>query len=543
MQKKHSLVKSGIALSLATLLSRILGLLREMTKAAFLGTDALADAFGIAFQLPNLLRRLFAENSVSVAFIPTFRSRIEKENAENKNETQDFISSTFTLITFLTSLVSILGILASPLIIKLLYGNSDTESIPEAVFLTRFMFPYLALVSAAALFQGILNGENIFVPSGFSPVLFNAIVVAFTFIFSPYTKNPARAMAIGVIAGGAVQASFQLPFILKKTPYKIMFTPIKHAFKNPGTREVIFLVLPTIVGMAAYQVNDIVSSLLAKRCGTGVYASLQYSLRLQELMLGIFAVSIGSVILPSLASFASQKKWENFETLFVRAAKIMLVISVPITFYSLVYGKEIISLVYKTKRFDENSTMMTLSVFRFHMIGLSAIAINRIASPAFYAQKNTKLPTLAGLCNFAVNIALASMLSKPMKGAGIALALSAASFANTAFLFFALPRLHTIDARKIASALFFYTVKMTAFSIAAVLPVFFLRNTLIALFAGHTRLISDGAVLVCSSLIFGAIGIFLLTVTHDEIANEVLKKLFTKKNNAHGFASNDTKKN
>lgn len=526
MQKK-SLVKSGIALSLATLLSRILGLVREMTKAAFLGTGALADAFGIAFQLPNLFRRLFAENSVSVAFIPTFRSFAEKEKLQNENakDTQDFISSTFTLVSFLTSLVAIVGMLASPLIIKLLYGTVDSETVPEAIFLTRFMFPYLALVSVAALFQGILNGENIFVPSGFSPVLFNTIVVVATFAFAPHIKNPARAMAIGVIVGGAVQAAFQLPFVLKKTKYRIAFTSIANAFKNRGTREVISLVLPTIVGMAAYQVNDIVSSLLAKRSGTGVYASLQYSLRLQELMLGIFAVSIGSVILPSLASFASLKKWEDFETLFVRAAKIMLLISIPITFYSLVYGKEIISLVYKTKRFDENSTMMTLQVFRFHMIGLSAIALNRIASPAFYAQKNTRLPTLAGLFNFAVNIALASILVKPMKGAGIALALSVASFANTLFLFLALPHLHTISAKKIARSLFLYTLKIIAFSIIATIPVFLLRERLVTLFAGHSRLISDGAVLLVSSLIFGTIGALLLIVTRDEIAKATMNKM------------------
>ncbi|MBQ9631019.1 MAG: murein biosynthesis integral membrane protein MurJ, partial [Treponema sp.] len=144
-KKSSSLLKSGIRLSLVTLLSRILGLFREMTKAAFLGTGSLADAFGIAFQLPNLFRRLFAENSISVAFIPTFRSYIEDiKNDNDKLETQDFVSATLTLVTFLTSLVVSIGFIATPILIKLFYGSSDPESFPEAILLTRIMFPYLA---------------------------------------------------------------------------------------------------------------------------------------------------------------------------------------------------------------------------------------------------------------------------------------------------------------------------------------------------------------------------------------------------------------
>ena len=291
--KSHSLVRSGIRLSVVTLLSRILGLVREMTKAAFLGTGAIADAFGIAFQLPNLFRRLFAENSVSVAFIPTFRSYVEDISSDaDRKKTQDFISSTLTLVTFLTGTVTALGIVFTPAIIKVFYGSTDAATMPEAVLLTRIMFPYLAVVSVAALFQGILNGVGVFTPSGFAPVLFNAVVIALTYILSPFTKNPARAMAAGVIAGGFSQMLFQLPFVLR-TKWRVSFASLKSAFTNPGTKRVMLLVLPTVVGMAAYQINDVVSSTLAKRAGIGIYASLQYSLRLQELILGIFAVSIG----------------------------------------------------------------------------------------------------------------------------------------------------------------------------------------------------------------------------------------------------------
>ena len=210
--KKKSLVKSGLVLSLMTFASRIMGLIREMTKAAFLGTSAYADAFGIAFMIPNLFRRLFAENSISVAFIPTFRGYLEEENSDAKHaETQLFISSTLTLVSFLTAIVTVIGIILSRFIVPFFFkADADAAILAEASLLTKIMFPYLFVVSIAAFFQGILNGCNIFAPSGFTPVLFNAIVVAITYILTPQLPNPnglpqealaARAMSFGVITG------------------------------------------------------------------------------------------------------------------------------------------------------------------------------------------------------------------------------------------------------------------------------------------------------------------------------------------------------
>ncbi|MFA6855829.1 MAG: murein biosynthesis integral membrane protein MurJ [Treponema sp.] len=524
-KQKHSLVKSGLRLSFVTLLSRILGLVREMTKAAFLGTGSYADAFGIAFQLPNLFRRLFAENSISVAFIPTFRSYIEDAHtAEDKRRTQDFISATLTLVTFLTTLVVLLGIIFTPLLIKLFYGRTDAATVPEAVFLTRIMFPYLIVVSVAAFFQGILNGVDIFTPSGFAPVLFNMIVITATYILAPHMANSARAMAVGVIAGGCVQALFQLPFVLK-TEWHISFSSLKKAFTNPGTIKVITLILPTIVGMAAYQVNDLVSSTLAKRAGIGIYSSLQYSLRLQELILGIFAVSIGSVILPDMSGLAKKKQWDEFSVMLIHAMQIITLISIPVTFYSLITGREIISLIYKSRNFTEESVQMTLTVFRFHMAGLVFIAINRILSPAYYAQSNTTLPTAGGLLNFGVNIALASILVHPMSGGGIALALSVASFANTVFLFAAMPQTHSVNTKKIVKAFIFYALKITAFSIIASVPTYFLRPYIIRLFSGHNRLISDGMPVILTTCIFAVTGAVLLIVTRDPVVQTVTGKL------------------
>lgn len=523
--KQKSLLAKGLSLSVLTLLSRILGLVREMTKAHFLGTSAFSDAFGIAFMIPNLFRRLFAENSISVAFIPTFRNYLEDaETPEGKKEAENFVKATFTLVSFLTVTFVSVGILLTPLILKIFYSTEDLVAKNEAIILTRIMFPYLVVISIAAFFQGILNALKIFSPSGFTPILFNTIVIACTYIFSRWTSNPARAMAIGVITGGTVQALFQLPFVLKNN-WHITFTSLRKAFSNPGTKKVLALIGPTIIGMAGYQINDIVSSALATRAGEGVVSSLQYSLRLQELILGICAVTIGTVILPDLTGYAKKQEWDKFNNLLCQSVKIMALIAIPITFYSLIMSENIISLVFSGGKFNADSVRQTMEVFNFHIIGLFFIAVNRIVSPAFYAQQNTKSPTIAGLLNFAVNITLAALLVGNFGGRGIALALTTASAVNTVVLFAMLGKTKGIEVGSLVKSVLLYTVKIAIFSFAAVVPVYFSKDTLVSIFKGHARIISQGIPVASTAAVFGLVGIILLVATRDSIVKTVVSKL------------------
>lgn len=542
-KQKKSIVKSGLVLSLMTFASRIMGLLREMTKASFLGTSMHADAFSTAFMIPNLFRRLFAENAISVAFIPTFKSYLEKDDSpENRNSTQEFLKATFTLVSFLTACVVVIGIIITPLLMPLFCKKpTDTTAADyamqlqawllkkdEITILTRIMFPYLFVISIAAFFQGILNGCKIFAPSGFTPVLFNAIVIIATYVLAPFTENPARAMSIGVILGGCVQAFFQWPFV-RKTGWKICFTSLKKTFSNPGTKKVISLVVPTIIGMAAYQLNDVVSTSLANRAGDGIASSLQYSLRLQELILGIFAVSIGTVILPDLSGLASSQKWEDFNKMLIQAIKIMTLISIPVTVYSLITGKELISLLYKSKSFDDDSVALTLGEFRFHIMGLLFIALNRIISPAFYAQGNTKLPTLAGIISFGANIVLALVFVRPFGGNGIALALTLASFVNTLFLFIFMKKLDSFKIRKVVFQTLGYILKMAVYSIIAAIPCYFVHSLLVKFFAENSRIVSYGIPVILTALLFAVIGIAELIITKDEIIHTIIKKVKSKK--------------
>ena len=525
---KKNLLKSGIRLSLLTLISRILGLIREATKARFLGTSGYADAFGIAFLIPNLLRRLFAENSISVAFIPTFKGYIE--NGKTKEECQEFISATLSLITFLTAIVVTLGMFLTPFIVKIFYNGAEAASTgmdiaAETAILTRIMFPYLLVISVAAFFQGVLNGENIFSPSGFTPILFNISVILGTYILSPHMDNPARAMSVGVIAGGCIQAAFQAPFVWK-CGWKTSLVSLKKTFSNPGTKQVVALVIPTIIGMASYQLNDLVSTALAGRAGEGIVSSLQYSLRLQELILGIFAVSIGTVILPDMSGFASRKEWDKYNDMLTSAIKIIALITIPISFYSLITGRELISIVYKSRRFDDNSVQLTLNAFRFHIAGLFFIAANRIISPAFYAQGNTKLPTSAGMISFAVNIVLAFVLSIKWKGSGIAFALSAASFINTVMLFVFLKKMNTTDVAKVVKSTLAYSIKMIILSCIASVPSYFVHRICAARFSDMGRFAGNGLTIMITAACFGICGILMLVITKDESAMQIKNKFF-----------------
>jgi putative peptidoglycan lipid II flippase len=514
---KASLLRHGSALSLLTLASRILGLLRETAKASLLGTSALSDAFSVAFMLPNLFRRLFAEGSIAVAFIPTFKEYL-LENDREKN--REFLSSIFTFLTFVVTLAVMAGIIAAPLIIRF-FGMEEFD---ETVLLTRIMFPFLAFISLAALFQGILNSLHIFTPSGLAPILLNLVTILCAYGLSPFTKNPARAMAYGILAGGFLEAAIQFPFVLKNGQ-RFFFTPLKAAFTNPGTRKVLRLIGPTIIGMAAYQLNDLVSTALAGNAGEGVVSSLQYSLRLQELILGVFAVSIGTVLLPNLAEYAKTSQWTAFNDRLISAMDIIALITIPITFFSLAQGETLIRLLFQNRSFNETSVALTLSAFKFHMPGLFFIALNRILAPAFYAQSNSKSPTLAGIISFMVNMLLAVLLVGPFRGAGIALALSIASAVNTVLLLFFLKKNPNIVIGRALGSALLYILKLSLLSVIAVIPLRLLSPHILELFAGRGRVIAYGVPLTINAVIFALLGIGLLFVTKDRQFNNLLRLL------------------
>jgi putative peptidoglycan lipid II flippase len=233
-------------------------------------------------------------------------------------------------------------------------------------------------------------------------------------------------------------------------------------------------------------------------------------------------------MLPDLTGLVKRQQWKEFNRMLTEAIKIIALITIPITFYSLISGREIISLVYQSKKFTEQSVELTFEAFRWHIAGLFFIALNRIVAPAFYAQRNTKSPTLAGTIGVGVNILLAILLVIPLKGGGIALALSAASLANSILLFVFLKQTATIDVEGVVKSSVLYTVKIVLFSAVAAVPSYFLRPYIIRLFSGHNRLISAGGPVLVLGIIFAASGILLLVLSKDPIAQTISGRIAKK---------------
>jgi putative peptidoglycan lipid II flippase len=513
-QSGSKMIKEGGKLSLLTMISRVLGLVRQSSMAAFMGTGWLADAFNVAFILPNLLRRLFAENSMTAAFIPTFTGYIGEDDDK---ETREFLSATFTVLVFLVGITVAIGIACAPWIVLLF----TSDHVDEMALLTQIMFPMLALVAVAAFLQGILNSIGVFTPSGMGPILFNICWIAVPYLAGGLFGNPARAMAVGVTIGGLAQALCQLPAVLK-AGYRFGFIKLRRAFRNPGMRRVCALIAPTILGMAAYQINILVSSALATRAGTGSLSSLNYSLRLQELVLGVFVISLGTVLLPDLAGASRAEDWEGYSSSLSRGLRAMLLITVPVSIYSMIVGEDIVTLLYRWHEFGVESVRLTASVFFWHMSGLVFIAMNRVIAPAFYARGDTKTPTWAGLISVAVNVALSFALVGPLKAPGIALALSGASAINTLVLVIALNKTRIPGVGKALTASGRYSLKLLLFSVIAVVPVIFIRPLLAARFAHWNVNLAAGASLVVTALVFGGIGILLLGLTKDDMASTIV---------------------
>ncbi|MBU0935908.1 MAG: murein biosynthesis integral membrane protein MurJ [Spirochaetes bacterium] len=525
--RSRSMMRESGKLSALTMLSRVLGLLREITRTTLLGTSALGESFTVAFATPNLFRRLLAEGVMSTALIPTMKTYFD---GEDEAETRTFLSAAFTALMFVTAAVVALG-MAGSLYIALAYGLMKTDSavvqnVSETSFLIRLMFPYLALVSAGAFLQGILNSRGSFVPSGIGPILFNLSFLLVPPLLVYWVPNPARAMALGVLVGGVLQALCQLPSVLKMG-VRFGLVSLPRAFSHPGVKKVLLLMAPTLLGMAAYELNSVVSTGLAY--GVGAAVTLQISLRLQELILGLFVVSIGTVMLPELSGLAARQDWQRFRQHFERSLEVVILVTLPIVVFSLMQRVNIVAVLFQGGEFDAAAVAETADIFLFHSLGLLFIALNRIITPAFYACADTKGPAWAGITAFVVNILLAWLFSLRFKGNGIALALSVASLVNLVLLLVLLIRKPIGGLGPVFGRSLLYALRLLLISAVAAVPTWFAGRWLQPRFAAFSsRLLFAGAPLVLTTVLYGGIGIFLLWVTRDRVAG-YLVAVFSRK--------------
>lgn len=432
--KKSSLVRSVLGVSAVTLLSRVLGLLREMVRAWALGTSIYSDAFSLAFSLPNLFRRLTAEGAMSNAFIPVF---CEADKKDGRSRALAFARSFFWVLALILTLLTLFFIWQADFLVAHFFAAGfEGEALEATVFLTRVMFGYMILISLAAVAQGILNGLGTFWVSAFTPVLLNLSILGCALALKDQFENPALPFALGVMLGGALQLGFQMPF-LKKLGFLLFGGPLF----DPKIKEVFVLILPTLFGVGIYQINILISNLIATTLGEGALSSLTFSNRLLELVLGVFVVSITTVLLPKLSGHFIDENPGEVAKALSKTLKVIAFVTFPVTALTLALAEPMVRLLFLRGQFDQTSLDMTAGALMFHIVGLSFIAYNRVFLAVFQSAKQVRLTVWASFWVMLANLVGALYFSKTMGHLGIAWASSLSQALNLLLLWAWLRRL------------------------------------------------------------------------------------------------------
>jgi putative peptidoglycan lipid II flippase len=424
----HSVVKSAGVIGIATFSSRILGFIRDMVLARLFGATPAADAFFIAFRIPSLLRELFAEGSMSSAFIPVFT---EYRTTRGKQDAWELASAVFTTLLTIVTFVTIVGMVAAPWLVQWLAPGfqENPDKLALTTLLARIMFPYLLFVSLAALAMGILNSVRAFAVPAFSPLFLNVFIIVGALFVSPLLQEPIIGVAIGVVAGGAAQFAMQLPSLkLRGLLFGFRFEP-----GHPGLRRIGLLMVPSLLGLSVTQVNLTVSTVLGSFF-TGGPTYLFYGMRLIQFPLGIFGVALAMAILPTLSSQAARGALDELRTTLGFGLRMILFIIVPAMVGLILLRTPIVHLFFEHGTFTAQDTTATALVVLCYAIGLWAFGGVRIIVAAFYSLQDTKTPAISAAVAVAANILFSLLLMRPLGAAGLAFATALAAMVNGGIL-------------------------------------------------------------------------------------------------------------
>ncbi len=429
MSEAGRVTRAAGVVGAATFLSRIFGFVRDMVIAGFFGAGLGSDAFFVAFRIPNLLRRLFAEGSLSIAFIPVFTDYLHHQGRE---EAYRFAGSTFRLLSIILAGIILIGMIFSPQLVRIIApGFADSpEKIVLTAHLTRIMFPYVFFICLVALCMGVLNTLDHFAAPALAPVFLNISMILSIFTLSPYMENPIEGLAVGVLIGGLLQFLLQIPFLMKKGFYLWKKAGIWH----PGIERVGRLMLPTVFGSAVYQINILVGTLLASLLPEGSVSYLYYADRLVQFPLGIFAIATATAVLPSLSRQASAGEMTALGHTFAHAMNLISFITLPSLVGLIVLREPIITLLFQRGAFDMAAVRQTADALLYYSMGLWAFSAVRIVVSTFYALQDTKTPVKIAIVSIIANILLAMLLMIPLQHGGLALATSLASMINLMLL-------------------------------------------------------------------------------------------------------------
>jgi putative peptidoglycan lipid II flippase len=430
-----NLLKALAAVSSMTLLSRVLGLVRDAVIARQFGVSSGTDAFLVAFRLPNLLRRVFAEGAFSQAFVPILS---EYRNTRSAQDTRDFVDHVATLLALVLVVVSVIGILAAPLVIYVSAPGFAGEpgKFETTVALLRITFPYILFISLTSFAGGVLNTWSRFSVPAFAPALLNVSFIVFALWLVPYFDPPIAALAWAVFAGGILQLVFLLPFLSRIG----MLPRPRLRLSDPGVWRVLKQMGPAIFGVSVGQISLLISTIFASFLVTGSVTWLYYADRLMELPTGLLGVALGTILLPSLSRSFAQKTQEEYSQLLDWGLRLTFLLALPCAAALAILAVPLVSTLFHHGAFEASDVDMTRQALIAYSAGLLGLSAVKVLAPGFYARQDIRTPVKIGIATLAATQLMNLAFILPLRHVGLALAISLGACMNAGLLFWMLRR-------------------------------------------------------------------------------------------------------
>lgn len=424
-----SLFQSTVLVGQMTMVSRVLGFVRDVVIARLFGAGMAADAFFVAFKIPNLFRRLFAEGAFSQAFVPVLT---EYKSSGDQNRVVDLVAATTGVLSLVLFAVVTLGIVAAPVFIAVFAPGFTDEPVRFglATLMLRITFPYLLFIAVTALFGSVLNTYGRFAIPALTPALLNIALIGTAWWLAPSLDEPVVALAIGVFVGGVLQLGLQFAAVRRLG----VLHRLRFDFRHPGVRQILRLMTPAVFGASVAQINLIVDTVIASLLETGSISWLYYSDRLVEFPLGVFGIALATVVLPSLSRSHTSGEQEQFSATLDWALRLVLLIGLPAAVALAILAGPMLSTLFQYGEMGERDVIMAGRSLVAYAAGLTGFIFIKILAPGYYAKQDTKTPVRIGVIAMVVNVVLNLILVWPLAHAGLALATSLSAFLNAALL-------------------------------------------------------------------------------------------------------------
>ncbi|MDP3288284.1 MAG: murein biosynthesis integral membrane protein MurJ [Methyloversatilis sp.] len=431
-----NLLRTLATVSSMTLLSRILGFARDFFIARAFGAGAATDAFFVAFRLPNLLRRMFAEGAFSQAFVPILG---EYRNRRGTEDTRALIDRVATLLALIVTGVTLLGILGAPWLIYISAPGfaADAEKFDLTVMLTRITFPYILFMSLVAMAGGVLNTFSRFAIPAFTPVLLNLSFIGMSLFAAPFFDPPVLALAWAVFIGGVLQLALQVPALMRIG----MLPRIRLDLQDPGVRRVFKLMLPAILGVSVSQISLLINTIFASFLESGSVSWLYYADRLMEFPAGLLGVALGTILLPSLSRSHADGNAGEFSGLLDWGLRLTLMLTLPAALALALLATPLVATLFHHGQFTAHDVLQTRNALVAYSVGLTGLILVKVLAPGFYSRQDIRTPVKIALGVLVLTQLMNLAFIKPLAHAGLALSIGLASLVNAALLYRGLRRI------------------------------------------------------------------------------------------------------